>query len=120
MKNSKIHLGLQNSDLRDFLSISMVKNQEQEFNNKKQAYSSNIGTVYEKLIKDCENEIEFHNKKLEILKERQSIITLMKMQGWDEFDVSDDTQKDLGYILRMNFIGTSVEYDNFINSLDND
>lgn len=36
MKNSKIHFGLENSGLRDFLSISMVKNYDQEFKNKKQ------------------------------------------------------------------------------------
>ena len=35
MKNSKIHFGLENSDLRDFLSISTVKFYEQEVKNKK-------------------------------------------------------------------------------------
>ena len=33
------------------------------------------------------------------------------MQGWEEFDVSDETEKDLEYTLTMNFIGTQSEYE---------
>jgi len=54
------------------------------------------------------------------LKEKQAIITLIKMQGWQEFDVSDETEKDLEHTLRMNFIGTKLEYDALISALANE
>jgi len=114
MKNSQIHLGLPNSDLRDFFSISLVKNCVEEFKNKKEIIELK---VREWAIKDCENEISFHQRRLQLLKEKFSILTLIKMQGWDEFDVSDETEKDLwsnGYSTYMSFIGTRQEYDNFI------
>lgn len=122
MKNSKIHFGLENSDLRDFLSISMVKNYEQEFENKKpiSPYRPNVENAFEYAIKDCENDIVYHNKRLQLLKEKQAIITLIKMQGWEEFDISDETEKDLEYTLRMNFIGTQSEYDALIGALANE
>jgi hypothetical protein len=122
MKNSKIHFGLENSDLRDFLSISMVKNYGQEFENKKPIvpYRPNVENAFEYAIKDCENEIVFQNKRLQLLKEKQAIITLIKMQGWEEFDVSDETEKDLEHTLRMNFIGTQSEYDTLISALANE
>ena len=121
MKNSKIHSGLENSDLRDFLSISMVKSYGQEFENKPiVTYRPNIENAFEHAIKDCENDIIFHNKRLQLLKEKQAIITLIKMQGWQEFDVSDETEKDLEHTLSMNFIGTQSEYDAFIRALANE
>ena len=76
-------------------------------------YRSNNENTLEWVIKDCENETEFQNKKLQLLKEKQSIIILIKMQGWEEFDVSNETEKDLEYTLSMNYIGTKSEYDIF-------
>jgi len=121
MKNSKIHIGLENSDLRDFLSMSMAKTCGHEFENKKPIvpYRPNVENIFEYSIKDCESEILFQNKRLQLLKEKQSIITLIKMQGWCEFDVSDETEKDLEYTW-MNFIGTQSEYSAFICALENE
>lgn len=122
MKNSEIHFGLKKSELRDFLSISMVKNYEQEFENKKQIidFRPTNQNAFEWSIKDCENEISFHSKRLQLLKEKQSITTLIKMQGWEEFDVSNETEHDLQYNLKMNFIGTKSEYDAFIIALESE
>ena len=108
MKNSEIHNGLENQVIRDFLAMSMVKTFEEEMNNKKiyPPYSND----FEYHIRDCENEIEFHKKRLSILKQKAGIINLIKAQGWDEFDVSDETTNDSGYTLKMNFIGTEEEF----------
>lgn len=116
MKNSLIHSGLENSILRDFLSISICKNYQQEFENKKEIakYSSEDSFGY--AIQDCENEIKFHSKRLQILKERQAIVEIIKMQGWDEFDISEYTEKDLDYSLWMSFIGTESEHEQFLTS----
>ena len=108
MKNSEIHNGLENQVIRDFLAMSMVKTFEEEMNNKKiyPPYSND----FEYHIRVCENEIEFHKKRLSILKQRVAIINLIKAQGWDEFDVSDETTNDSGYTLQMLFIGTKEEF----------
>lgn len=120
MKNSKIHSGLENSVLRDFLSTSLIINFEMEFKNNKLIvpHNPNVDNAIDYAIKDCENDIAFYNKKLQILKERQAILTLIKIQGWKEFDVSDETEKDLVYTLKMNFIGTQSEYDTFISNVN--
>ena len=115
MKNSEIHFGLENSDLRDFLSISIIKNYQQSIDNIK-PYNEGLD-VNEWAIKNCENEIIYYTQKLKLLKERQSITTLIKMQGWKDFDVSDETVKDLKYNLAMNFIGTELEYNNLMSIL---
>ena len=112
MKNSKIHLGLPSEEIRSFLSLAMVRNYQEEFSNKKlvEPYTSEK-TSFMYAISDCENEIIFQNKRLQLLKEKEAICTLIKMQGWEEFDVSNETEKDLKYTLRMNFIGTQSEYE---------
>lgn len=40
------------------------------------------------------------------------------MNGWNEFDVADETINDSSFRLKMNFIGTQLEYNNFIESLE--
>ena len=120
MKNSMIHSGLKDSGLRDFLAISMVKSCVQELENKQPIvpYRPNVENAFEYAIKDCENEITFQTKRLQLLREKQSIITLIKMQGWEEFDVSDETINDTEYYyLSMNFIGTRAEYDELISRI---
>ena len=39
--------------------------------------------------------------------------------GWEEFDVSDITTKDLPYRLKMNFIGTANEYHELVENIEN-
>lgn len=122
MKNSKIHLGLENEEIRNFLSLAMVKNYQQEFGNKKQIepYRPTEDGSFMYIISNCENEIKFHTKRLQLLKEKEAIFTLIRMQGWEEFDVSVETDKDLEYTLKMNFVGTQSEYDGFIGTLENE
>jgi len=76
MKNSKIHSGLENSNLRDFLSLSLVKNYEYGFENKKQTTPCNTKTqnFNEWAIKDCENEITFNLRRLELLNENGQLL----------------------------------------------
>jgi len=117
MKNSEIHDGLNQQELRDFLSIAIVKNYQQKLDNKKLIVSCRLSSTFEWVIEDCKNEIEFQNKRLQLLKEKQAIITLIKMQKWDEFDVSDETEKDLKYALKISFIGTQQEYNDLMGIL---
>ena len=119
MKNSQIHLNFDNSGIRDFLSILLVKTYEKEFELNKEIikYNEYPNDCYEWAIKDCENEIKFHSKRLELLKEKQSILTIIKSYGWTTFDVSDETERDLNYKLMINFIGNESEYKILIKTL---
>ena len=115
MKNSKIHNGLEKSELRDFLSLSIVKNWDATCKNSKERPEiSNNESITEWAIKDCENELKYLSKKLELLKEKQAIITIIEMNGWQDFDVSDETEKDLKYSSWLNFIGTEDEYNELL------
>ena len=111
MKNSQIHANLPNANIRDFLSISIVILFEEECNNKKIIIPYIKDNPIEWAIKDCENDINFHQTRLKLLKKKQAIITLMNTHNWCEFDVSVETENDTGYKLHMNFIGTQEEYD---------
>lgn len=111
MDNHKIHEGLERADLRDFFSQMLVKNQLAHKNNRKKLADYNIGGL-EWAIQDCLGEIEFHQKKLQLLKEYQAIVTLINMQGWMEFDVSDYTKSDSSSW--MSFIGTEDEYNSLM------
>ncbi len=112
MKNSEIHEGLSQKDIRDFLAMSMVKAYHDEKNNKKD-YSA-LATCddnFEKAIEIAKADIKFLQKYVENLKTKQAIWKLIELNGWQEHDVSDETEKDyIGYNQWMSFIGTEKEY----------
>ena len=119
MKNSEIHNGLDKREMRDFISISFAKNFDSEtsLEKPKTPYDKENPIVWS--IKDKENEIELHKKHLQLLKEKQALIEIMKMHGWREFDVSDETIKDLSYKLHLNFVGTEEEHESLLESIEN-
>lgn len=116
MKNSKIHLGLPNSEIRDFLSLSIVKNFDYRCDRKRKEINHRPDDAIGWSIENMENEIDYMTKQLQLLKELQSVQILIKMNGWMEFDVSDHTENDRETILQMGFIGTQAEYDAFISN----
>jgi hypothetical protein len=113
MKNSEIHNGLDKKEIRDFLSIEFVKLFKEETDNKKDILSYDEEDPFGWCVKDAEAQIKYLKKYIEINRSKQVLVQLIKNNGWDEFDVSDETEKDLPYSLRMNFIGTKEEY-NFL------
>jgi hypothetical protein len=122
MKNSEIHNGLDKKEIRDFLSMGFVKAFEEEFKNKKKEYSYNAQDPFEWVVKDAESQIKYFKRLIEITRGKQAIRQLIKDNGWDEFDVSDETERDLPhcYSLKMNFIGTQKEYDFLLLQINGD
>lgn len=120
MKNSKIHQGFEKSEIRDFLGTALLKSSDQELSLAKKPvpFSINSENSLEWLIRSYENEMELLKEKIAILNERSAILSIIKKEGWKEFDVSDETKKDHNYTLWMNFIGTEEEYANLIESID--
>jgi len=111
MKNSEIHKGLDRKEIRDFLSISMCKLYDEEIQNKKEVFPYDKEDPFGWGIQDAEAEIKHLKKYIEICRSKQGVLQLIKSNGWDEFDVSDETERDLPHTLKMNFIGTKKEYD---------
>lgn len=121
MKNSEIHNCLDKKEIRDFLSLSLVKSFESEMQNKKEEipYDNNPEHTFLWAIKDTEAQIKYLQRSLEILKMKEAIIQVIHASGWEEFDVSDITTKDLPYRLKMNFIGTANEYHELVENIEN-
>jgi hypothetical protein len=119
MKNSEIHNSLDKKEIRDFLSIGLVQLFEEEKKNKRDCIFFDNGDMLEWGIKDAEAHIEYFKKYIEISKSKQAIIRLIKMNNWQEFDVSDETQKDLSHSLALSFIGTEEEYKNLLKQIKN-
>lgn len=114
MKNSEIHEGLPQKEIRDFLSMSMVKAFDEESNNKKN-YSAlaKLDNSIERAIAIARADIKFLEKYINNLTHKQAILNLIELNGWQEHDVSDITEKDIDGTLWMNFIGTEEEHIKF-------
>lgn len=112
MKNSKIHKGLPQREIRDFLAMELVKSNIADSQNKKD-YSEieKYYNSFERAIFVAETDIKYLQTYIKNLKIKQAIITLIKSNGWEEYDVSDETYCDDNEW--MNFIGTEKEYIKF-------
>jgi hypothetical protein len=118
MKNTKIHQGLEKSELRDFFSISLLRNLEKLINNEReQVFKDNefIKNGLDVQITYAVNEIKYQKKNIEILNEKKSLLLLMENMDWSEFDVSDETERDFDSPYWLSFIGTEEEFDFFLN-----
>jgi len=109
MKESEIHNNLPHKELRDFISLSLVKNFQKDCDNQKERVGPIKDNPVEWAIKDCESEIAFYQRKLELRKELLALTQIMKMNNWREFDVSDQVSRDSGLKLILSFIGTEKE-----------
>lgn len=110
MKNSTIHEGLDKKELRDFIAISFAKNFDSATENKKVPFPFDKREPFGSEIKSAEQEILYWQNKLQSAKEKLALFQIMKMNNWEDFDVSDETEKDLPYTLSLCFIGTEKEH----------
>jgi hypothetical protein len=120
MKNSKIHLGFEKSELRDFFAVSLVRNLEKLITNEREEVFKDNKYVKNGLdvqITYAENEIKYQKKNIEILNEKKSLLLLMENMDWSEFDVSDETERDFDSPYWLSFVGTEKEYEIFLSSL---
>ncbi len=119
MKDIKIHEGLANQVIRDYLSQEMVDAILEGFDNKKQhnPRNPNIDGIEWQIV-DAELHIELQQRYLQNLKKKQAIGLLIKQRDWSEFDVSDYVST--GYNLRftMTFIGTEDEHNKLMEVLN--
>lgn len=119
MKNSEIHGGLPQSEIRDFLAMSLVRAFQDEVNNKKETIRYEEGKGMEYAIRDTEAQIAHLQKSLEIKKRQSAILLLAGQNGWEEFDVSDETLRDLSFDYSMSFLGTKAEHATLLKQIKN-
>jgi hypothetical protein len=118
MKNSEIHKGLREKEIRDFFSNSLLKIYIELGQIKKQDINYD-DTPYDLAIKTLEEEILYSQALLKPYKNLRAVLTLIQSKNWQEFDVSEDTIDDSTNGIMMSFIGNKKEYDNLINKINN-
>jgi len=114
MKDSEIHNNLENKEIRDFLSKTMVDSYHKHHNNKKNFEFSpdknNLGQIIERLKIDIYNS----NSELKYLETFKAITNIANSNGWTEYDVSDFVSKEHSDMMYRNFFGTEEEYKHFM------
>jgi len=117
MEKVDIHAGLEKSQIRDFLAQTL-----------RDALSKNIQKTavlfipedpLQYSIDQANSEIQFWQNQLKQSQAIKSIVQLIKMNGWDEHDVSDFTPLEPNEKYHISFIGTNSEYESLMIKLRN-
>lgn len=120
MKNAQIHNGLSLYQIRDVIAYDLRQTFYMEFENKPESAKYDKDDVWGYVIQDCKNQIKYHEKRMKIAELRKGLTMVLKHHGWEEFDVSDDTERQTGETLHLNFIGTQAEYDFLLTQINGD
>ena len=118
MKNSEIHNGFSQKEIRDFLSLQLKRIYNDECENKKEIHPYSNFDPLEWSIIEAQEQIRYNQKKIELIREKIAILKLIKNNKWQEFDVSDYVIKDKKSY--MSFIGTEKEYNKLMLKLTED
>jgi len=97
MQNVNIHDDFEEKDIRDFLGRQYQRTSMQ-------ALSGSVEWI--------ENEIARLQKQLKSVREHLAVKELLKMQGWEAFDISDEVPYNPDTY--FNFVGTEQEYEALI------
>lgn len=114
MKNSEIHAGLDQKEVRDFLAKEMAKS----------CIPHNtkipIGSLdpLDWAIEHAKNARDLADIQIRNLELRKAILILIKKMGWEEFDISDYVTLD--FDMYLNFVGTKKEHEILIIKLEKD
>ena len=117
MLDTEIHKGLSKSEIRDFLSKSMIDAYNKNRNSTKKWPSSNNLSSFDWSIERVKVDIFNFQKELEMLEKYKTINILAETHNWEEYDVSDYVTKTDDK-LAMSFFGTQEEYDALIKKLN--
>ena len=107
MKNSEIHTGLDQKEVRDFLAKEMAKTC---IPHKSKTPNGSLDPL-DWAIEGAKNARDLAERQIRDLEIRKAILHLIKKMGWDEFDVSDYVTLD--FDMYLNFVGTQEDYDVF-------
>jgi hypothetical protein len=119
MKNTDIHNGLPDWEIRKLIAHDLETLWNMEMENKIVAVPYDKNDVWGYVVQDCKNQIKFFQERLKIAELRKGISMLIAMRGWEEFDVSD-TVRSPGQTYFQSFIGTQKEYDELLEKIENE
>lgn len=118
MNSTEIHEGLPQKEIRDFLSLAMVKAFDAEAKNQKEILQySTYDDPFEWAKDDADEQIKYLKKYKDIIATKQAVLLLIQQNGWKEHDVSDDVYNDTDYNQWMSFIGTDDELEDLHHKL---
>ena len=113
MKDTDIHVGLPEKELRNFFSQSIQTYTSVDTKAEKN-YKWNDEDPYLNTIENLKIDLIDLDKSIKKFENLRSVHKLMKAQGWKEHDCSDYvTRSDTGKSW-LNFIGTEEEFQIFI------
>lgn len=112
MKDTEIHVGLPNKEIRDFLSKQSSADFYKKATNK--PTDASMGYI-DKRIFALRESISIALAEIKYLENLKAIDAMLAMIGYEEWDVSDLVQKSGDNCL--SFIGTREEYDNLLKQL---
>ena len=115
LKDTEIHNGLVEKELRDFFAKSIV---DVEKKCKYPDYVYNDSNEFENMILRKKREIRHNLLDLERLETYKAVRDLSTLKGWNEYDISNYLHKT-GYVWR-NFFGTENEIRTFCKNNDID
>lgn len=87
MNNKSIHFGMDNKDVRDFISTNINKVYNKLASIKLKPASNNGNHPIDITIENESNKVDYHNERLNVYNELNALITIMRMSGWKDFDV---------------------------------
>jgi hypothetical protein len=118
MYNNNIHDGLPQSEIRNFLAIQLKDCQLRNNGFKKSIPPWNNDNPYDSIIIRAKEDVKELENRIECYEDIKGIAALIKIMGWKEFDVSDET---ISYNREwMSFLGTQEEYDHLLLLINED
>lgn len=118
MKETEIHNGFPDEEVRKTLATTIRLTTYKEMENEKPTIRyKGDKYLYEWDIENSRNEIIYYQNRIEISQMRLGMRKILEMYGWDEHDVSDYIRMEEGEKLCLSFIGTKEEYKRLMKTL---
>jgi hypothetical protein len=116
MKNTEIHTGFDQKEVRDFLAKQMSKSQKPR--KEKKRSNPNSMSTFDWAIESAERVRDLAINQIRDLETRKAIRTLILNMGWEEYDPSDHV--DLDTDMYWGFVGTEEEYGQLLKNIEDE
>jgi hypothetical protein len=111
MKETEMHDGLPDREIRILIAHDLRTVLEMECANVQKTAQYDNEHIFDYVIQDCKNAIEFHQKRLKNAELRKGLQMVLALRGWEEFDISDENIRiESGQKFYLSFIGTKAEH----------
>ena len=116
MKNTEIHTGFDQKEVRDFLAKQMAKS----LMPRKQKERSNVNSMstIDWAIESAKRVRDLSIDQIRDLETRKAIRTLILNMGWEEYDSSDHVTLDTK--MYWCFIGTELEFEDLLKKIEDE